>query len=80
MYDDGSRLYIFQNNFSFLFTGYINNLLCSIGTHVDPQILIRKIENGMEIPGLRDSLVKIIQDYSLQVIDFPSLWIPAKRT
>jgi len=46
---------------------YINVLLCSIGTHVDPQILVRKIENGMEIPGLRDSLVKIMQDYGLQV-------------
>ena len=55
-------------NFLFLiFVDYIQVLLCSIGTHVDPQILVRKIEDGMEITGLRDSLVKIMQDYSLQV-------------
>jgi hypothetical protein len=46
---------------------YINILLCNIGTHVNPEILIRRIKNGMEIPGLRESLVKIMQDYSLQV-------------
>jgi len=34
---------------------------------VDPRILIQKIECGMEIPGLRDCLVKIMQDYNLQV-------------
>lgn len=50
-----------------LFPDYIQVLLCNIGTHVDPQILVQKIEDGMEIPGLRDSLVKIMQDYSLQV-------------
>jgi hypothetical protein len=26
-----------------------------------------KIENGLEIPGLRDCLVKILQDYNLQM-------------
>jgi len=51
----------------FKISDYIHALLCNIGTHVDPQILVRKIEDGMEIPGLRDSLVKIMQDYSLQV-------------
>ena len=46
---------------------FITGLLNSIGTHVDPIILIRRIQTGMEIPGLRDSLVKILQDYNLQV-------------
>jgi len=54
---------------------YIHVLLCNIGTHVDPQLLVRKIENGMEIPGLRDSLVKIMQDYSLQVSLTSTLFI-----
>lgn len=46
---------------------FITGLLHNIGTHVDPIILIRQIREGMEIPGLRDSLVKILQDYNLQV-------------
>ena len=46
---------------------FITGLLNSIGTHVDPIILIHRIQTGMEIPGLRDSLVKILQDYNLQV-------------
>jgi len=48
-------------------TEFIKGLLCNIGTHVDPIILIRRIRTKMEIPGLRDSLVKILQDYNLQV-------------
>ncbi|XP_054716491.1 vacuolar protein sorting-associated protein 41 homolog isoform X2 [Uloborus diversus] len=46
---------------------FITVLLQNIGTHVDPIMLIQKIPNGMEIPGLRDSLVKILHDYTLQV-------------
>ena len=42
-------------------------LLQNIGTHVDPIILIQKIKDGMEIPGLQKSLVKILQDYNLQI-------------
>ena len=48
-------------------SGFITGLLHNIGTHVDPIILITKIRSGMEIPQLRDSLVKILQDYNLQV-------------
>jgi len=50
-------------------------LLENIGTHVDPIILIRKIPNGMEIPGLRNAIVKILQDYSMQT----ALWFQCKR-
>lgn len=46
---------------------FITGLLNNIGTHVDPIILIQKIQEGMKIPGLRDSLVRILQDYNLQV-------------
>lgn len=46
---------------------FITGLLNNIGTHVDPILLIYRIKEGMEIPNLRDSLVKILQDYNLQV-------------
>ncbi|GAB6021658.1 Vacuolar protein sorting-associated protein 41 [Chamberlinius hualienensis] len=46
---------------------FITTLLNNIGTYVDPIIIIQRITKGMEIPGLRDSLVKILQDYSLQI-------------
>ena len=50
-----------------VFTAFITGLLNNIGTHVDPILLIHRIKEGMEIPNLRDSLVKILQDYNLQV-------------
>lgn len=46
---------------------FVKQLLMNIGTAIDPIILIGKIHPNMEIPGLRDSLVKILQDYNLQV-------------
>lgn len=49
------------------FIAFITGLLNNIGTHVDPILLIHRIKEGMEIPNLRDSLVKILQDYNLQV-------------
>jgi len=54
---------------------FIRKLLENIGTHVDPIKLIRKIPYGMEIPGLRDALVKILQDYSMQT----ALWFQCKK-
>ena len=45
------------------FTG---KLLEHVGTHVDPLVVIDRIPDGMEIPGLRDKLVKIIKDYNAQ--------------
>uniref|UniRef100_A0A7N8WMV8 Vacuolar protein sorting-associated protein 41 homolog n=1 Tax=Mastacembelus armatus TaxID=205130 RepID=A0A7N8WMV8_9TELE len=47
---------------------FITGLLNNIGTHVDPILLILRIKEGMEIPNLRDSLVKILQDYNLQIL------------
>lgn len=46
---------------------FVTILMRNIGTHVDPTLLIRKIPPKMEIPGLRDSLTKLLQDYSLQI-------------
>lgn len=46
---------------------FIQVLLQNIGTHVDPIILIRKIPDDLKIPELRDNLVKILQDYNLQI-------------
>ncbi|KAL9968325.1 hypothetical protein ACROYT_G026686 [Oculina patagonica] len=46
---------------------FITGLLQNIGTHVDPIKLIQRIPEGMKIPGLRDSLVKILQDFNLQI-------------
>ena len=46
---------------------FVHVLLHNIGTHVDPRILIERIEAGREIPGLRDSLVQIMHDYQMQV-------------
>lgn len=53
---------------SLFFLAFITGLLNNIGTHVDPILLIHRIKEGMEIPNLRDSLVKILQDYNLQVL------------
>jgi len=50
-----------------IFAAFITGLLNNIGTHVDPIILIQKIREGLEIPGLRNSLVQILHDYYLQV-------------
>lgn len=55
---------------------FITGLLNNIGTHVDPILLIHRIKEGMEIPNLRDSLVKILQDYNLQVTFADCLPLP----
>lgn len=45
----------------------IRQLLNNIGTHIDPLLIVQRIPEGMEIPGLRDALVKILHDYHLQI-------------
>ncbi|XP_066257925.1 vacuolar protein sorting-associated protein 41 homolog [Euwallacea similis] len=42
-------------------------LLQSIGNYIDPTALIMKIKGDMQIPGLRSSLVKMLNQYNLQV-------------
>merc|ERR1719153_945971 len=46
---------------------FIIVLLNNVGTHIDPRILVERIEPGLEIPGLRQSLIQILRDYNLQV-------------
>jgi len=46
---------------------FITGLLNNIGTHINPKELIARIPNKQNIPGLRDSLVKILCDYNLQI-------------
>jgi len=46
---------------------FITALLQNVGAHIDPIKVIARIRKGMEIPELRDSLVKILQDYNLQL-------------
>jgi vacuolar protein sorting-associated protein 41 len=54
-------------NYSLNKPEYIIGLLNNIGTHVNPVDLIDRIPNGVKIKGLRDALVKILQDYRVQL-------------
>jgi hypothetical protein len=45
---------------------FISKLLANLGSHINPLDVIDRIPTGMEIPDLRDKLVKIIHDYNLQ--------------
>jgi vacuolar protein sorting-associated protein 41 len=38
-----------------------------VGVEVSPIRLIRRIKNGLEIPGLQEALIKILQDFHLQI-------------
>ncbi|KAH8918518.1 ARM repeat-containing protein [Atractiella rhizophila] len=46
---------------------FIKKLLETVGGEIDPILLIRRIQNGLEIPGLKASLIKILQDFTLQM-------------
>ena len=37
------------------------------GANVDPIQLIRRIRNGLEIPGLKEALVKVLRDLNVQI-------------
>ncbi|RKP25500.1 hypothetical protein SYNPS1DRAFT_28766 [Syncephalis pseudoplumigaleata] len=45
---------------------FIKGLLDGVGSHVEPLKLVGLIPEGMEIPGLKDGLTKILQDFALQ--------------
>jgi hypothetical protein len=45
---------------------FIKGLLMQAGgSAIDPLKLIQRIRNGLEIPGLRDALIKILTDYTV---------------
>jgi len=46
---------------------FIRGLLENVGAEIDPIRLIRRIKNGLEIPGLKPALIKILQDFNLQI-------------
>ncbi|ORY90935.1 hypothetical protein BCR35DRAFT_275010 [Leucosporidium creatinivorum] len=46
---------------------FIRGLLENVGAEIDPIRLIRRIKNGLEIPGLKMALIKILQDFNLQI-------------
>lgn len=48
-------------------TVFIRGLLENVGAEINPIRLIRRIKNGLEIPGLRGALIKILHDFNLQV-------------
>ncbi|KAI8972362.1 hypothetical protein BDB01DRAFT_884491 [Pilobolus umbonatus] len=45
---------------------FIRGLLENVGTDIEPLRLIQSIPDRLEIPGLKDALLKILQDYNLQ--------------
>lgn len=45
----------------------ITFLLQKIGTYVDPTLMVQSIEPSLQIPGLKNALVKMMCDYNLQV-------------
>ncbi|KAA1109715.1 Vacuolar protein sorting-associated protein 41 [Puccinia graminis f. sp. tritici] len=46
---------------------FIRGLLDNVGSEIDPIRLIRRIQNGLEIPDLKASIIKILQDFHLQI-------------
>lgn len=46
---------------------FIKGLLENVSTEIDPIRIIRRIRNQLEIPGLKESLIKILQDFNLQI-------------
>ncbi|TFK29012.1 hypothetical protein FA15DRAFT_678099 [Coprinopsis marcescibilis] len=46
---------------------FIRGLLENVGVEISPIRLIRRIRNGLEIPGLKEALIKILQDFHLQI-------------
>ena len=46
---------------------FIVGLLENLGSHINPIRLVQRIPNGLEIPGLRNALIKIMSDYGIQV-------------
>ena len=45
---------------------FILGLLREVGTAVDPIRIVRRIPEGVQIPGLKDGLLKLLREYELQ--------------
>ncbi|KAI9306269.1 hypothetical protein BJ944DRAFT_160178 [Cunninghamella echinulata] len=46
---------------------FIKGLLENVGTDIEPLRLIKRIPDTLEIPELKEALLKILQDYNLQM-------------
>jgi len=46
---------------------FMRGLLENVGAEIDPLRLIRRIKNGLEIPGLKQALIKILHDFNIQI-------------
>ncbi|KAF5376840.1 hypothetical protein D9757_008884 [Collybiopsis confluens] len=46
---------------------FIRGLLENVGPEINPIRLIRRIKNGLKIPGLKAALIKILHDFHLQI-------------
>lgn len=67
---DQVRLFSFMRRRAVLLTpslAFIRGLLENVGPEINPIRLIRRIKNGLEIPGLKEALIKILQDFHLQI-------------
>ena len=55
---------------------HIKGLLKIVGQYVDPLLIIKRIPEGMEIPGLRDALQVVLRDSTdRQVIYFADSYV-----
>jgi len=66
-----------------LLTAFIRGLLENVGPEINPIRLIRRIKNGLEIPGLKGALIKVsFRGYSVArkspYHNFP-FWIDSSR-
>jgi hypothetical protein len=46
---------------------FIRGLLEHVGPEIDPVRLVRRIKNGLAIPGLKPALLKILHDFAVQI-------------
>ena len=52
---------------TFTALAFIRGLLENVGAEINPIRIIRRIKNGLEIPGLKGALIKILHDFNIQV-------------
>lgn len=50
-----------------ILSDFIRGLLEHVGAEIDPIRLIRRINDGLEIPGLKAAIIKILQASNLHV-------------
>jgi len=53
--------------------GFVKGLLEHAGSILDPITLVRSIPAGMQIEGLKQSVIKIFYDHEIQVPQTPCL-------